>query len=318
MKKTALVTGCSEGGAGYAIALELQSQGIRVFAIARTLRTMTKLQDAGIEIFAMDVTVPSTIQSVKVEIEKLTGGTLDILINNAGVIYQAAAIEADIEAVKSLFAVNVYGVMEVTKVFSPLLIEASRYHISHNTGFSPRIINIGSLASFIPATFYSAYNASKAAVTMYGNTLRIEMEPFGVKVVTVHMGRVLTKIIRDDDWKGLPEGSLYSPIKATYEGPSHEVSPGKPDIPFTCAAKYLLTTITENGISCEAFAKVLVPQILQKNPPAFVWAAGQPWRTWFIDRFFSRTVWDSILKKGLQLDKVGAAFRKDIADRKSV
>jgi 1-acylglycerone phosphate reductase len=82
--KTVLITGCSEGGIGHALALEWHKHGHRVFATARNTNAMTALTAAGIECFAMDVTEPDSLTAIKEQVEKLTGGTLDILVNNAG------------------------------------------------------------------------------------------------------------------------------------------------------------------------------------------------------------------------------------------
>ena len=97
--------------------------------------------------------------------------------------YESTASDDSMERIKSLFAVNVFGTMEVTQAFVPLLISANK-HAPVGTQ-SARILLVSSLAAMVPTPFYSAYNASKAAMFHYGNTLRIELEPFGIKVVTV-------------------------------------------------------------------------------------------------------------------------------------
>ena len=84
LPKTVLITGCSEGGIGHSLALEWHSKGHRVFATARRLEAMSSLSSAGIECLAMDVTDIVSLQSAKEEVEKKTGGTLDVLVNNAG------------------------------------------------------------------------------------------------------------------------------------------------------------------------------------------------------------------------------------------
>jgi 1-acylglycerone phosphate reductase len=75
---------CSEGGAGHSLALEFATKGYRVFATARSTKTLALLQDNGIETLTLDVTRPESISSLKAEISKRTGGKLDILFNNAG------------------------------------------------------------------------------------------------------------------------------------------------------------------------------------------------------------------------------------------
>src|SRR5271167_531985 len=84
VQKTVLITGCSEGGIGHSLALEWHSRGYRVFATSRRLDTMQSLLAKGIECFAMDVTLPATLHVVKDEVSRITGGTLDVLMNNAG------------------------------------------------------------------------------------------------------------------------------------------------------------------------------------------------------------------------------------------
>lgn len=75
---------CSQGGAGNALALEFAARGFRVFATARSLKSMTNLSEQGIETLVLDVTVPQSILALKEVIAQRTGGTLDILYNNAG------------------------------------------------------------------------------------------------------------------------------------------------------------------------------------------------------------------------------------------
>lgn len=83
-KRTVLVTGCSAGGAGHALALEFAARGLRVFATARSTSSLTGLAEKGIETFALDVTKAESIATLKREITARTGGKLDILYNNAG------------------------------------------------------------------------------------------------------------------------------------------------------------------------------------------------------------------------------------------
>lgn len=83
--------------------------------------------------------------------------------------------DIDIEEARSLYEVNVFGVMRMCKAFIHLLI----------TSGNGKIINEGSIAGIIPVTFSSVYNSSKAALAQYSDTLRIEVAPLGVKVITV-------------------------------------------------------------------------------------------------------------------------------------
>lgn len=94
--------------------------------------------------------------------------------------------------------------MHICATFSPLLIR------SRGT-----LVQIGSLAGIIPYVFGSVYNASKAALHSYSDTLRVELAPFGVKVITVYTGGVKSNIARTE--RTLPEGSPYAPLQANYQ-----------------------------------------------------------------------------------------------------
>ncbi|EWZ38700.1 hypothetical protein FOZG_10246 [Fusarium oxysporum Fo47] len=173
---------CSQGSAGNALALQFAAQGFRVFATARSLKTLSNLAEAGIEILTLDVTQPESIAAVKSQIASRTGGSLDILFNNAGALYEAPAIEADAARVRSLFSTNVFGLMEMVTAFTPLLLA------SVPSGHEPTIINVASVLARLPSPFTSAYNATKAAVAAYSDTLRLEVQPLGIRVVTLYMG----------------------------------------------------------------------------------------------------------------------------------
>lgn len=72
------------------------------------------------------------------------------------------------DKVKATFDTNIFGVMRMVRDFAPLLIAARG-----------KIVNVGSIGAVLPYAFGSSYNAAKAALHQYGNTLRVELAPFG-------------------------------------------------------------------------------------------------------------------------------------------
>ncbi|RYP59381.1 hypothetical protein DL769_008566 [Monosporascus sp. CRB-8-3] len=102
-----------------------------------------------------------------------------------------------------MFAVNVFGPMRMVRHFHPMLIKAQG-----------KIVNIGSVGGIVPYVYGSSYNASKAALHHWGNTLRVEMKPLGVDVVNIISGEVSTNILkRDRDHnRQLPGTSFYRPL----------------------------------------------------------------------------------------------------------
>lgn len=85
--------------------------------------------------------------------------------------------DIDIDEARSLYEVNVFGVMRMCKAFIHLLIASG----------NGKIVNQGSIAGIMPAAFSSVYNSSKAALAQYSDTLRIEAAPLGVKVIAVSL-----------------------------------------------------------------------------------------------------------------------------------
>lgn len=83
-KKTALITGCSKGGLGDALAREFHSKGIRVLATARNLSRIEHFKELGIETLKLDVEDSESIKAAAKAVEELTGGKLDFLLNNSG------------------------------------------------------------------------------------------------------------------------------------------------------------------------------------------------------------------------------------------
>lgn len=83
-QKSVLITGCSEGGIGDALARTFHEKGLRVFATARNLTKVQHLTELGLEILSLDVTDEGSIKLAVEHVRRRTGGNLDILVNNSG------------------------------------------------------------------------------------------------------------------------------------------------------------------------------------------------------------------------------------------
>ncbi|KAL8826803.1 MAG: hypothetical protein Q9191_003574 [Dirinaria sp. TL-2023a] len=120
--------------------------------------------------------------------------------------YTMPALHTTLSEIEATFRTNVFAVMHICATFTPLLIR------SRGT-----IVQIGSVAGVIPYVFGSVYNASKAALHSYSDTLRVELAPFGVNVITVVTGGVKSNIARTE--RALPEGpgSLYKPMERQFQ-----------------------------------------------------------------------------------------------------
>jgi short-subunit dehydrogenase len=128
----------------------------------------------GIEYLTCDVT---TDESVKAAVGKVVSasGRIDLLVNNAGVGLIAGAEESSLEQAKSLFEVNLFGVIRLTQAVLPTMRR-------HGSG---RILNISSVMGLIPAPFMALYAASKHALEGYSESLDHEVRNSGIRVVLV-------------------------------------------------------------------------------------------------------------------------------------
>lgn len=177
---SALVTGASRG-IGRAVALELARRGFDTIATMRDPSTGSGMaeQAAGrLQVRRLDVTDPDTFD---------LPDDLRVLVNNAGVDSEYLPVEhADIDDWRRMFETNVFGTVAVTSA----AIGALRAN-------SPSVVCTITSSSIIAAVpFYSAYRASKAAVSALCDSLRVEVAPFGIRVVEVMPGPVDTDMFR--------------------------------------------------------------------------------------------------------------------------
>ncbi|KAJ9485201.1 hypothetical protein VN97_g8155 [Penicillium thymicola] len=202
-RKTVLITGCSEGGLGAALARCFQKQGFHVFATVRDPQKAASLQDEHIEVLPLEVTSKKSIGACAQVVHSKTGGTLDVLVNNAGSMLMGPLLDVSVEDSRRVFEVNVWGVLATTQQFAPMLVKAKG-----------TILNICSIAGAVRMAWQGIYNSSKAAQTWISETLRIELEPLGVRVLTAMVGEVETKIYQNSRPLKLPDGSYYKSVES--------------------------------------------------------------------------------------------------------
>lgn len=143
--KSVLITGCSVGGIGFALAEEFQTRGFHVFATARTRSKTSNIENLpNVTFIPLDVADISTISAAVEVVKAHTGGTLDYLVNNAGRNYFMPTLDVDIDEGKRLFDINFWGALAVTQAFAPLLIAAKG-----------TIVNICSISSHVNVPWMS-------------------------------------------------------------------------------------------------------------------------------------------------------------------
>lgn len=198
-KKSVLITGCSLGGIGSALTIEFQKRGLHVFATARSLEKMVHLKDiTNVTLIRLDVTDQASMTSASEQVKAVTGGRLDYLVNNSGAQHVAPVIDTDIQIAKEIFDVNVFGVLLMVKTFSPLLLAARGC-----------IVNICSVSGYVYAPWMGVYQASKAATEMLSETMRLELQPLGIRVISLVTGAIATNIMTGASVRDLPQSSPY-------------------------------------------------------------------------------------------------------------
>ncbi|KAK9770723.1 hypothetical protein SCAR479_12612 [Seiridium cardinale] len=199
MQKVVLVTGCTDGSAGAALARQFQLRGCRVFAAARKLERMKALADLGIDTLIMDVSSQPQIDTAVETVREAAGGRLDILVNNAAAFNLMPVADQNMDDARAMFDVNVFGLLAVTQSFLPLLVAAAGEAI---------VANVSSISAPSEPVFQGVYAASKAAVFAMSGVMRKEFAPLGVRVVTIMSGAVDTNFRDSSPWK-VPRDSWY-------------------------------------------------------------------------------------------------------------
>lgn len=200
--------------------------------------------------------------------------------------YEAPAIEADPHRLRQMFETNVFGLFNMVTAFAPLLLAA----VSDNAT-APVVVNVASVLSRLPMPFGSGYNATKAAVVSYSDTLRLELEPLGIKVLTLFMAQVSTSLMLPDNVE-FGKDSLY--------------------VDFEHKVKERSANHTRDSIKPGPFAKQVVSQVLATSPSSYIWKGTNAFLVWLLNAVGPRKVFDSGMKKAAGLDDA-ALVRKAYA-----
>jgi NAD(P)-dependent dehydrogenase (short-subunit alcohol dehydrogenase family) len=204
--KQAVITGTSTG-IGFTASLHLARNGYRVFAGMRNLAKADALQAAceaqslPVEVIQLDICSPDSVSAAFVQIQK--SGPVDVLVNNAG-IGGASPLELTPEAEhKQMFETNYFGAVRCIQEVLPSMRERR----------SGCIVNITSAVGLQATPNQIAYSASKWALECLGEALAHEVYRFGVRVVNVEPGVIMTNIFENSaEQTRYDKTSPYQPI----------------------------------------------------------------------------------------------------------
>jgi NAD(P)-dependent dehydrogenase (short-subunit alcohol dehydrogenase family) len=190
--KVAIVTGASSG-IGAAAARRLHERGYVVYAAARRIERMAPLAEAGIRAMRVDVTDDASLTAFVSQIISETG-RVDVLVNNAGYGSLGALEDVPMAEARRQFDVNLFGLARLVQLVVPHMREQRE----------GRIINISSMGGRIHLPLCGWYHATKFAVEGFSDTLRMELAPFGIRVVVIEPGAI------DTEWHGVAGDNLIA------------------------------------------------------------------------------------------------------------
>ncbi|WP_312089469.1 SDR family NAD(P)-dependent oxidoreductase [Chryseobacterium sp.] len=182
--KVWLVTGASKG-LGLELVTQLLAKGYRVAATSRNPQKMEQLSSyKNFLALAMEIDDETSINK-GIEAIKEHFGRIDVLVNNAGYGLLGTIEELSTTEIKNVFDVNVFGLINVTKAVLPLMRQQK----------SGRIINIASISASVAAPTTGIYSATKAVVLQLSESLKQEVEEFGIKVTAICPGGFRTDFL---------------------------------------------------------------------------------------------------------------------------
>ena len=188
--------------------------------------------------------------------------------------------DASIAETKALFDLNVFSILSTTQAFLPLLLANPNGAV---------LANNTSGASVAAVPFLNPYSASKAALASMSESMRLELAPFGIKVVDMKTGRVYSNfhanISANNMTMKLPEDSIYGVARDTVE----DVLAGKP--------------FQTGGTDADVWARKVVGDLTRKNPPDVVWRGAGSFLTWMAT-LLPNWLLDSERKKITMMDVV--------------
>jgi NAD(P)-dependent dehydrogenase (short-subunit alcohol dehydrogenase family) len=224
-----LLTGAF-GGIGRATVARLADAGHLVFAAARRAETLQALaaEHPGVCPVVLDVTDDAAIDRARDQIQTKTGGHgLDVLVNAAGILVLGPVEAVSDPQTRAQFQVNLFGSLAVTRAFLPPMHEQGR----------GRIVNVSSILGRFALPGSGLYAASKFALEAASDALRLELAPFGVRVVLVEPGVIATP--------------LYQRAAASVSGDDQALQPYRPSWPagFGFPQRLLKAAASVDGIA---------------------------------------------------------------------
>lgn len=202
MKKVVLITGAS-AGIGKETAKLLAENGYIVYGAARRLDKMEELKGVGVRLLEMDVTdEPSMVKGVQQILQQ--ENRIDVLVNNAGYGSYGALEDVPLSEARYQFEVNIFGLARLCQLVLPTM----------RAQHSGKIINISSIGGSFGEPHGAWYHATKFAVEGLSDSLRMELKQFGIDVVVIKPGAIITEwnTIARENMKKISGNTVYGEL----------------------------------------------------------------------------------------------------------
>lgn len=269
-----LITGCSSG-IGAALAQAFHRRGVHVIATARRLESLAALKEQGIQLESLDVNDAEHVERLSQAVLE-QHGLIDILINNAGFGLFGPSIELELDDLRLQMETNLLAPLRLAQAFAPAM-KAAR------TG---KIVNIGSISGIASTPFSGAYCASKAALHALSDSLRMELAPLGIQVITVQPGAIASsfgetaaqtaaKVLKADSWYSAIEAQILKRAELSQQG----------------------------ATPAEKFANELVSLILKPDAPSVIRKGKKSFYLPTVKRLLPTAVLDGIMRKKFGLNQ---------------
>ncbi len=266
-RPTALVTGASSG-MGRSIAKRLLADGYLVYVAARSVDKMVDLENLGALPQRMDISKDEDIVATVAAITERSGG-VDVLVNNAGYGLYGPVEDIALDEARYQFEVNVFGPARLTQLLLPAMRARGK----------GTIVNITSMGGKIYTVLGAWYHATKHALEGWSDSLRLEVEPFGIRVVVIEPGLIET---------GFGSAASHGLIERSADGPYAKMAQ-------RVAASMDRSYGKGQGTDPKVIADV-VGEAVRSARPKTRYAAGKyaklmiGMRKWFGDRAFDRLI----------------------------
>ncbi|HYA59260.1 MAG TPA: SDR family oxidoreductase [Burkholderiaceae bacterium] len=278
MSRTIFITGCSSG-IGAAFAREFNAGGHVVYATARNAGALEDLAARGIRTLCVDVNDDESIAAA-VAVVRREQGRIDVLVNNAGFSQVGALMDLAREDLRAQYETNVIAPIAVARAALGLLRTAVK-----QSGQQAVLANVGSIVGLFATPFAGAYCSSKAAIHSVSETLRMELAPFGIRVVTIQPGGVQSRFgAHAAAAVRLPQDSLYYAAK---DGILARAQAGQ-----------------QKAMPAEQFVRPVVRALLADHPPAVVRGGRNSVRLPLLKRLLPTSVFDATLSARFGLDRL--------------